>query len=77
MREIIVADSGSTDGTPDVGAPAGARVVAAGRGYGRACAEGAAAADAACRVIVFLDGDGADRGDLMEQIVGPVLAGDA
>ena len=46
-----------------------------GRGYGRACAMGAAAADPACRVIVFLDGDGADRGDLIARIAGPVLAG--
>jgi glycosyltransferase involved in cell wall biosynthesis len=74
-REIIVADSGSTDGTQDIARGAGARVVDAGRGYGRACAAGAAAADPACRVLVYLDGDGADRGDLMQRIAGPVLAG--
>jgi glycosyltransferase involved in cell wall biosynthesis len=74
-REIIVADSGSTDGTQDIARAAGARVVDAGRGYGRACAAGAAAADPACRVLVYLDGDGADRGDLMRHIAGPVLAG--
>jgi glycosyltransferase involved in cell wall biosynthesis len=38
---IIVADSGSTDGTPGIGRIAGARVVNAGRGYCRACALGA------------------------------------
>ena len=75
VREVIIADSGSTDGTPDVARAAGARVVAAGRGYGRACWAGAAAADPACQVIVFLDGDGADRGDLLGRIAGPVLAG--
>jgi glycosyltransferase involved in cell wall biosynthesis len=75
VREIIVADSGSTDGTADVARAAGALVVDAGRGYGRACAAGVAAADKACRVIVFMDGDGADRADLMERIAGPVLAG--
>jgi len=74
-REIIVADSGSTDGTAQVARAAGARVVDAGRGYGRACAAAVAAADPACRVIVFMDGDGADRADLMERIVRPVLAG--
>jgi hypothetical protein len=37
---------------------------------------GAEAADARCRVIVFLDGDGADRGDLIARIAGPVLAGE-
>ena len=73
--DVIVADSGSTDGTQDVARAAGARVIDAGRGYGRACALGAALADPGSRVIVFLDGDGADRGDLIETIAGPVLAG--
>jgi glycosyltransferase involved in cell wall biosynthesis len=74
--DIIIADSGSTDGTQAVATAAGARVLDTGRGYGRACAMGAAAADLACRVIVFLDGDGADRGDLIARIAGPVLAGE-
>jgi len=73
--DIIVADSGSTDGTPAVAQAAGARVINAGKGYGRACAAGAAAADPACRIIAFLDGDGADRGDLMARIVRPILDG--
>ena len=38
-------------------------------------AAGAEAADPAMPVIVFLDGDGADRGDLLGMIAGPVLAG--
>jgi len=73
--DIIVADSGSTDGMHDLARAAGARVIDAGRGYGRACALGAAAADPASRVIVYLDGDGADRGDLIDRIAGPVLTG--
>jgi glycosyltransferase involved in cell wall biosynthesis len=73
--DIIVADGGSVDGTRDAAREAGARVIYAGRGYGRACAAGAAAADPACRVIAFLDGDGADRGDLIARIAGPVLVG--
>ncbi|MDR3530141.1 MAG: glycosyltransferase family 2 protein [Rhodopila sp.] len=72
-REVIVADGGSTDGTQDIARAAGARVLDAGRGYGRACQAGADAAE--CSVIVFLDGDGADRGDLLGLIAGPVLAG--
>jgi len=75
-RQIIVADSGSRDGTPEVASRAGALVVSLRqRGYGRACAAGAAAADPACSVLVFLDGDGADRGDLMETLVRPILDG--
>ncbi|MBV9653403.1 MAG: glycosyltransferase [Acetobacteraceae bacterium] len=73
--DIIVADSGSTDGTQDAARRAGARVIAAERGYGRACALAAASAAPACRVVVFLDGDGADRADLMAEIAGPVLGG--
>jgi len=73
VREIIVVDGGSNDGTPAVAAAAGARVIAAGgRGYGRACAAGVAAMSLQCRVIVFMDGDGADRGDLMAQLVEPI-----
>jgi glycosyltransferase involved in cell wall biosynthesis len=75
VDEVIVADGGSTDGTQDAARAAGARVVNAGRGYGRACLMGAAAAAETCRVIVFLDGDGADRGDLLGLIAGPVLEG--
>ena len=73
VREVIVADGGSTDGTQDVARAAAAMVLDAGRGYGRACQVGAQAA--AGPVVVFLDGDGADRGDLMDLIAGPVLAG--
>ncbi|MGA8549589.1 MAG: glycosyltransferase, partial [Stellaceae bacterium] len=46
-----------------------------GRGYGRACAAGAAAA-AECGIIVFMDGDGADRGDLIAQLVDPIRRGE-
>ncbi len=72
-REVIVADGGSTDGTQSIARAAGAVVLDVGRGYGRACRLGADAAG--CPVVVFLDGDGADRGDLLGLIAGPVLAG--
>ena len=73
VHEIIVADGGSTDGTQSIARREGARVLDAGRGYGRACKAGADAAESA--VVVFLDGDGADRGDLLAMIAGPILAG--
>jgi glycosyltransferase involved in cell wall biosynthesis len=72
-REVIVADGGSRDGTREAAVAAGARVVDAGRGYGRACLLGAEAA--VSDVVVFLDGDGADRGDLLGSIAGPVVSG--
>jgi glycosyltransferase involved in cell wall biosynthesis len=76
VHEIIVADSGSTDGTPEIAARAGARTISlTQRGYGRACAAGAAAASVDCTVLAFLDGDGADRGDLLAHLVQPVLDG--
>lgn len=83
IREIPPAYTRGTSSSPTAARPtgrgtrpaAGARVIEAGRGYGRACALGAAAADPASRVIVYLDGDGADRGDLIDRIARPVLAG--
>jgi glycosyltransferase involved in cell wall biosynthesis len=73
VHEVIVADGGSKDGTQAIARAAGAMVLDAGRGYGRACQAGADAAVGS--VVVFLDGDGADRGDLLGLIAGPVLAG--
>ena len=75
VRQVIVVDANSTDGTQAIARAAGAMVIDAGKGYGRACAAGAAAADPACEVLVFLDGDGADRGDLLHRIAGPVIEG--
>jgi glycosyltransferase involved in cell wall biosynthesis len=76
VDEIIVADSASRDGTAAIAQAAGARVVTiAERGYGRACAAGVAAAGEGAGVILFLDGDGADRADLADMLVAPIRAG--
>jgi len=76
VRDVIVADSASRDGTRDIAHAAGARVVTLPeRGYGRACAAGAASADPACDIILFLDGDGADRADLAHLLVAPIAVG--
>jgi glycosyltransferase involved in cell wall biosynthesis len=76
VREIIVADGGSRDGTAEIATAAGARVIAPGkRGYGNACAAGIAAASPECGIIVFMDGDGADRGDLLARLVDPIREG--
>jgi rSAM/selenodomain-associated transferase 2 len=53
--EVIVADAGSSDGTPARAAEAGARVVAAPRGRGPQLAAGAAAAG--CEWLLFLHAD--------------------
>ena len=74
FAQVIVADGDSTDSTRMVAEAAGAQVIHAGLGYGRACSLGAqhAPADAIC---VFMDGDGSDRADLVELLVGPILRG--
>ncbi len=74
--EIIVADGGSRDGTRAAAERAGARAILVdGPGYGRACRMGAEAATASADIIAFLDGDGADRADLLPRLVAPIAAG--
>lgn len=71
--EVIVVDNGSSDRTAARAQDAGARVVPAHRGYGRACAAGVAALATGCEIVVFLDGDGSDCPELMDRLVRPIL----
>ena len=73
--EIIVVDNDSNDRTAQRAREAGARVVKAPRGYGRACAAGVTALQLDCDIVVFLDGDGSDCPEFITQLVGPIAAG--
>ena len=76
IHECIVVDNGSTDATAAEALAAGARVVKSERGYGRACAAGATAADENTDILVFMDGDGSDVASEMGQLLQPILTGD-
>ncbi len=75
--EVIVVDNCSCDGTPEIAASMGARVISeTRRGYGQACLTGMAAADAP-DVIVFLDGDYSDRPAELPLLLAPIAEGRA
>jgi glycosyltransferase involved in cell wall biosynthesis len=76
LTEIVVVDGGSRDATVSAARAAGAQVVVeTRRGYGRALMAGVAATRA--DVLLFIDGDGSDRPEMIPDVVGPILRDEA
>lgn len=74
--EVLVVDNGSSDGTPELAAAAGARVVhEPRRGYGSAYLRGFR--EARGRYLVMGDGDGSYDFEDVPRFVAPLHAGDA
>ena len=72
LTEIILVDGGSSDRTVDIATENGARVfLASQRGYGRACAAGAAQSQG--DIIIFMDADGADDPRQIPNLIEPII----
>src|SRR6266852_2928629 len=77
VTEVIVVESNSTDGTPDLAQKMGAQVIQEPRrGYGRACLTGLANTQNP-DVVVFLDGDYSDRPSELPILLAPIIEGRA
>lgn len=77
VTEVLVVDADSIDGTREIAAARGARVIVEPRrGYGRACLTGLAAANEP-DTVVFLDGDYSDRPRELGRLIDPIREGGA
>jgi glycosyltransferase involved in cell wall biosynthesis len=73
VTEVLVVDSNSSDGTPEIATKMGARILREPRrGYGRACLTGLAEASSP-DIVVFLDGDYSDRPAELPLLLAPIL----
>jgi len=78
VRDVIVGDNGSRDGTAAVARSRGAMVVpVAERGYGAACAGALAKLADDVDAVVFMDADGSDDPSEIPLLLAPILAGRA
>lgn len=81
VREIVVADNGSTDGTSGVAQQHGATVVIeTQKGYGHACLKAMAYIEKKATppdIVVFLDGDFSDYPEELPKLVAPIASKEA
>lgn len=76
IKDIIVVNNASTDGTAQVAAVSGCRVIdELQRGYGRACLSGIAALTPETDIVVFIDGDYSDHAEQLPRLVDPIING--
>jgi glycosyltransferase involved in cell wall biosynthesis len=78
LGEVIVVDGQSSDRTAERAAAAGAKVVVqAARGYGQAMLSGLAVLAPTSTIVLFIDGDGSDRPDMIPAVLEPIESGRA
>lgn len=81
VRDIVVVDNNSTDGTADAVRKAGATSLAETRqGYGSACLKGMeyiSQKEQLPDIIVFLDADHSDHAEELVDLIAPIIAGEA
>lgn len=73
VRDVIVGDNGSRDGTADVARQRGAEVVnVSERGYGAACAGALAQLREDVGIVLFMDADGSDDPAEIAKLLAPI-----
>ena len=78
VDHVVVVDGNSKDHTAERASAAGAHVVVEPRrGYGRAMMTGIAALPGDVGIVLFFDGDGTDRAELVPQVLAPIRNGSA
>ncbi|HUP62209.1 MAG TPA: glycosyltransferase family 2 protein [Thermoanaerobaculia bacterium] len=78
VRDVIVGDNGSRDGTAEVARARGAEVVGvAERGYGAACAGALSRLQDDVEIVLFMDADGSDDPSEIARLLAPIEEGRA